>query len=636
MMPLTNTVLAAQETQKGMENDIRKGFFTPFLGAGASSLRSGAIDPESYPWRDVAKTLTAIASWLRKSESLDFMRSFAAQRLRISREDSEKVVPALAFPDRPDLWPPMDPKLREGILVRFQVEIVRAAARLTKYFGIRFADESPSIHRLEDCSVEFRLESEAAQEPLASLLVAADIALEMRAGKVESRFLEKIPNAQRGLERQNIYEGLLTLIVGLMGTHRCDYKDQLAKHGIGSGLWRPPDGVDGGNVDDYGRLRLDAIQWMSELLWYTVRYWVPWYPTTAELAFELSLAVRGAPPRRAELAQAAQAFENESEPSDLSKIIGDLVTYCEKVQEKRDGLCRETAAFYYGIAAVLQHQFEKYKKALLREEADVLIDKYLKPQAGDAAGANGDDVESPVPVPLVFTTNFDSALESIFEAQNLPFHIVFPVLRRDKKGDDTAAATTAAPIWLIKTCRPQKNRVESVPVEWKHPNADVMPIENLEGPMIVKLHGSPGMVRTSDAVQHWVVLSEVTYLQALSNNLWVPDWLVKQLRWNSDARESSAAQRALWFLGYSISDWNVRLRLYEHCKDRGGSRRTVDRAADLYRTAILRHLKVAHCVGDLNALPYMIFRAFDDDKIAKSNAVIDLLENLKQHLVGVR
>jgi SIR2-like domain len=635
-MQLTKMALIGARTQ--IESDIRKGFFTPFLGAGASSLRSGQIDPDSYPWRDVARTLTAIAARLTSAGSLDFVRSFAAQRLRISEEVSKAIVPAAPLLDRPDLWPAIDPKIGDSILVMFQVEIVRAAARLTKYFGMRFADESPSIHRLEDCSVAFDLRSVDAVNPLVRLLAATDIALEMRegaAGEVESPFLAKVPDAQRGLDRQGIHEGLLALIVGLMGTQRPTYEEQLAKHDV-EDFGRIPDEVDGGTMDDFGRLRLDAIQWMSELLWYTLRYWVPWYPTTAELAFELSLAVRGAPPRRAELAQAAQAFENDFKASDLSTRVGDLVTYCEKVQERHDGPSRETAAFYYGIAAVLQHQFDMYKKELSRERR-ALKDKYISQKPGEDPVTTGGNGRAQVPVPLAFTTNFDSALEKIFDESNLSFHIVFPVVKSSKKEEDEE--TAGAPIWMIKTCHPRSERKKPEEEEWEFPDAGVMPLASLEGPIIVKLHGSPGMQRDGDVEQHWVVLSEVGYLQALTNDSWAPKWLVNQLRWNSDAKQTAGSnevvQRALWFLGYSISDWNVRLRLYEHCKRPGGSRNTVDRAADVYRTAILRHLEVAHCVGDLNKLPGMIFRAFDDDDMERSPEVKYLLEKLK-HLKRAR
>src|SRR4051794_24154205 len=74
-----------------LARDIRNGIFTPFLGAGASSLRSGEIDFDSYPWRDVALTLTAISRPLH-ARSRHFLRSFIKHRLNITSRASESAV----------------------------------------------------------------------------------------------------------------------------------------------------------------------------------------------------------------------------------------------------------------------------------------------------------------------------------------------------------------------------------------------------------------------------------------------------------------------------------------------------------------------------------------------------------------
>jgi len=636
-----------------IESDIRNGLFTPFLGAGASSLRSGKIDLDCYPWNDVAKTLTAVASLLETERSLEFLRSFAEQRLRLPDGLIRRLVP---LKDRPRAWPKVDPSLSESPLTKLQVELIRATVRLTRYFGIRFGQESPSIHRLEDCSVEFRLKPQKideshlkseedahllARDALERLFAAADIALEFQKttdDRHESPFLADVRGARRGLDRQRLYHKLLTLIVSLIGTNRATYEERLAKHRVGKELW-VPDEVDEGKSDAYGRLRLDAVQWLSELIWYTVRYWVPCYPTTAELAFELSLAVKDAPPRRAELAQAAQALENAN-PESLPKIVANLVTYCEKVQEKRGGAGRETIAFYYAIAALLQFQFDIY---LEEQKTRGTLKGRFGSERADGAGTTAPSVSSfqRFPVPIVFTTNFDSALEKMFTDNGLGYHIVFPVLKGEiTEGEDE---TANAPTWMIRTCHPEGEDPEVEENDWHSipKDSNGKPLMTFRGPIIVKLHGSPSLPRRGDSVfQHWLVLSEFGYLQALGSESRAPSWLERQLSSKRNVREVPGSKeemrRSLWFLGYSISDWNVRLRLYEDCREhlktRGGRRSTVDRYADVYRAAILGRLDVEQCVGDLNDLPGIVLRALEDHSIRKSPAVKNLVEKLKENL----
>src|SRR5689334_6102849 len=79
-----------------IEIDIREGQFTPFLGAGASSLRSTEVHIDLYPWCDVAKTISAIAAGLQTERSLQFLRSFAQQRLRIPDDKIDRIVPKSA------------------------------------------------------------------------------------------------------------------------------------------------------------------------------------------------------------------------------------------------------------------------------------------------------------------------------------------------------------------------------------------------------------------------------------------------------------------------------------------------------------------------------------------------------------
>ena len=152
------------------------------------------------------------------------------------------------------------------------------------------------------------------------------------------------------------------------------------------------------------------------------------------------------------------------------------------------------------------------------------------------------------------------------------------------------------------------------------------------GPIIVKLHGSPSLELES-RLRHWIVLSEFSYLQALGTSARAPYWLEQQLSLKNISAEwdsRGGMGRSLWFLGSSISDWNVRLRLYEDLR-RGGRRSSVNQGIDVYRSAILDGLGVEQHIGDLNYLPGMILEILANDLL--SDSVTQLVARLKDHLV---
>jgi hypothetical protein len=518
--------------------------------------------------------------------------------------------------------------LEGNCLLTLQVQLVRATSRLTDYFGQRFAQETPAIHRLPDCSVPFEVGNPGAKEALTELFGAASEARKLQAVNFKRRnspFLREYPGIERGIEAQRLHHKLLTLIVILLGRRREAYNAKLKLHVEGRGV-PVREEIWNGTAPDSGHLRLDAVQWMSELLWYTIRYWIPCYPTTAEMAFELSLLVDDAPPRRAELAQAAQAMENFDRES-LAAEVRSLIAYCDQCQSDKQGGSKGTRAFYYGVATALQHQFDLFKAK--REVADPNM-KYRNVsnedhpvEEGHAAEGRTQEATGLTP-PIVFTTNFDNALEQVFAENGLGFHVVYPML-----GDEKDRPNGTKLIWWLKTSYPKSSFSKATDVHWDSivNNYEQPDLEQIVGPMIVKLHGAPCMEKPVPTSQWWMVLSEVGYLQALGGQASIPSWLNQQLGNKKESR------RALWFLGYSISDWNVRLRLFEHIKVGNiGARSTVDREKDPYRTALLKNIKVQHWVEDLTRIPDMIFHMFTTQKFRKSDEVVSLTQKLSDLL----
>jgi hypothetical protein len=136
----------------------------------------------------------------------------------------------------------------------------------------------------------------------------------------------------------------------------------------------------------------------------------------------------------------------------------------------------------------------------------------------------------------------------------------------------------------------------------------------VRGPIIVKVHGSPLEVFPADnkvserkdgeaveyrRMQHSLVLSESRYLLSLIGESSYPSWVVQELR---------RPNRHLWFFGYSLTDWNARLHLFEgfrYLGDEQGrtkqSRTVLGSSFDILRGAILSSLNMEHFHGDLVA-----------------------------------
>ena len=114
------------------------------------------------------------------------------------------------------------------------------------------------------------------------------------------------------------------------------------------------------------------------------------------------------------------------------------------------------------------------------------------------------------------------------------------------------------------------------------------------------------------------MLSELGYLEALDpEQRTLPTGIEEQLVGSTKGFPKEGEKgRNLWFLGYSVSDWNVRLRLYEHLRHSNRSqleivRQAVDRDCHSIRMALLGTLDVTVFVGDLNILPSIILAALD-------------------------
>jgi len=275
------------------------------------------------------------------------------------------------------------------------------------------------------------------------------------------------------------------------------------------------------------------------------------YPTTAELAFQLSLHTVGdtgtsnqTPPM---LAQAAQAL---GYPHVLSRLTEWFRKYGENGGKSE---------FYNTVAGWLDSSFRRFNS-------------YKRARGGAAW-----------PFPLTFTTNYDREIELALENAKCPYHVVFPVdfiyCKRSRSPVFESYEPPRTPLWLMKTCTKdgitwhyagqtivasQTNRDDADPYK---------PDFDLVGPLVIKLHGSPvedlpdqgepidslptdlqewsNTHKYFSQYKHRIILTESDYLTDLRRRD-LPRWLLDRMQ---------TEKRDLFFLGQSISDWNIRLRL---------------------------------------------------------------------------
>jgi hypothetical protein len=581
--------------QKYLDSEILKGRFTPFLGAGASSLRPAKTDVGVEPWSSIWSAVLAVRDGLEQPTQLRYLQSFAQQRLRIGEKAMRELI---ATPDQMLRKEEMSKEemvvSKDDPLLDFQRALVRLAAQMGKVFGEAFAGSFEAVGQIKDLAVRINLDplEGPAKDLILGLLLAVDLALKLPEEAFPPHAIVRGEAKPPRLQHASIYERMLTLAGSLVNLKLWNSSELLGwqeRHSakiqaLGENL-EPP-------KSNEVTITIEMLEWLPELLWYTLRFWTPLLPTTAEMAFELALRADLAPPRKADLAQAAEALGMSS--ADLAGEIKPWFTYCHARREPLTG-------FHVAIAAVLQRNYDLYARHQAKRQTE------KRPAAKPMAS---------YPPSIAFTTNFDQCIEDVFRKKEITHHVIFPVRPR---GNHAAKIQ-----WKISTRTGRRDDGEQEQPEYA---------ENEEfearGPIVVKLHGSP-LDRAGKDADHWLVLSELGYLEAVAEKT-LPQWLERQLSAQA-VTGTQEPNRSLWFLGYSITDWNVRLRLYEHLRYSHGinpPKKAIDRTLDSFRMAILGSLGVGVYLGDLHFLPVMILRAL---KRVPSNERSDELERLMSWL----
>jgi hypothetical protein len=612
---------------------LHSGVFIPFLGAGASIQKMMASGEPHPGWMDIGGQLQRLMDRLEPpSPESQYLTSLASSHgVNIGKEavpHDQSRVP----------WVTDD-------LISFQIALTRLGTRLVDLTGTCIAKDHECLTPVASYSISL---SSLGKDDWVKLEGVVGEALERLVAlaareetDVQKYATPKGPKEIRPplLDARRILSKLMGLAILLLGSERYghlplkgvpvsdrqrmrSYPAILAEQLLGSK-------VDQSRLDSRSpSIRLDEIEWIANLIWYTFRYRIPAYPSTEELAFQLSLLSETSRPPTGELSQAAGLVDYE-------ELVGGL----RDLFEFYDSGYPEPPFLHRKLAEAMLYTFGVFKRR-------------LRSTAPSRSAAEEADEDRRINPPLVFTTNFDRALEKAFEQLGICYHVVYPVMEigqasaPPKPGGPAGSSSTLQAVgpgvdvdtlhvrWLLRTVVPRGADFGDIQEPYLPHNllllrpedATLPSPQRLLGPVVVKLHGSPldpvdlAVVEIDPNIPDqeqpiavkfgrshlspFLILSEKVYLEDLltreKNKR--PQWIDQHLRVPADEEDVGA----LWFLGYSLSDWNIRVQLYGHARQATPShgrewakKYAVDNSVNSFRSGVLSDLKVSFCPIDL-------------------------------------
>ncbi len=538
---------------------LRDFSFTPIIGQECSVI--GRQD--TMAWQQVAARMNHLAldERLIETEESAYIFSLAAQKeVRLDDDD-----PSFRAPPR-------------DALHDFRVELVRLGHKANALFGQGMyksgqAIASTSTYRIKPNSAELTRELDEFAEVLILTCVAAHklihepvVPSAFDKSAVYARLVELTAQLTQGWlspwRRRRLRHNLaisdhLRLVYREVGIH--DDASEDLQHG-----GHPPD----------SELYFYHLEWIADLLWYTLRFSESTYPTDEELAFQIALGI-GEHYRRPELVSAAERRGRRQ----AERIREWFKLYRAAKSDGSPGGNEEFRAFFDWMARYLNSQYHHYCNT---------------PEALKPAEA------------VAFSTSLDLELEDALARIPIPmFHVAIPIQAKRASVEPESHLR-----WLLGTVQ-SGMLVEEPDWKWLPENVANLGPEML-GPLVIKLHGSPlhdlpDVTKPELGVEdveymefeHALTLSESEYLQNIV--------LLSDLPRFCDAVLSDP-RRAFFFLGHSLSDWNTKLRIF-HSVYRGRRSRKVSRRLiavsacfDPYRSVLLDSLGVDRWEGSLEEL----------------------------------
>jgi TIR domain/SIR2-like domain len=320
------------------------------------------------------------------------------------------------------------------------------------------------------------------------------------------------------------------------------------------------------------RISLSDVEWLGDLLWHTMRFDAPMYPSPDELAFQLSVCLgTRILPRKERMGTIVEIADWQTRP----ELIRNFLRVYEAGASTRS---EEETRFY-----------------------DVLAGAFFVPQTGRGSSrgtptGSGFQAATSQKIRVAISTNFDRELERAFDRLKQPYHLVLPVYVGDSDDGDAGAAEWAEG-WLFLTVTwEESERITNEPPRLLEMDRAELAEMRIQGPVIVKLHGSP-LERLPHRYMHRLSISDCDFIEAMiSRDRFWPPGLRKLL---------DSKNRVLCFVGYPLSDTRSRLRLSDHLDGEQINRTLylIDYPKDPLRHTLLEYIDVRLVLNELEELP---------------------------------
>ncbi len=555
---------------------LKKGAFTPFIGAGASGLRENA-QPDEYHCMGLMRSYRNSTTYFRYGKLLSSgLAPSQIEYLKILiNVDADKSMSLF------ELCKGMADKLYEGQLLKFQKMLLSVIINLTNTAGKRFADGS-LISISEDNNYITMMPDEQKElvEPFVKLIKIT----EELSSVDETVCCENCKEGSKQKEclfvlRDHFRPKYITYRLKLLANFllTAGQRKEIQSFKIKSDLIKS---ILEDRQKHNGCFFLSELEWLKQLLWHSIRFDDPQLPSTRELMFQMTIETIDGLPMIGELPQVAERTDvtggqgsGYSEECSI-KVIQRCFDYCNKKTKLN------SPKFYQIMAALLNEQY----KAVRDNKYPEIV-----------SGMHSLTVNGRKPI-IAFTTNYDNNLENALCNLGCNYHVVYPVRRLQNVQENLKKEETDIS-WHVATFHIDNNDAVSQGDPEIIDQEDLIGAfidRDLIGPIIVKLHGAPFMPLRDNLFKHFVLLSESNYLTSLvSNNaLDVPQIFLKKARFYNQNIE---CKHHLWFFGYSISDWNIRIALYKQLRDRKRNeehRRAITHGSNYYKIALFSKLDI--------------------------------------------
>lgn len=318
-------------------------------------------------------------------------------------------------------------------------------------------------------------------------------------------------------------------------------------------------------------LRGEDVEWLANLVWHSLRFDLPIYPSSEDLAFQLALLDRRRPEDSAHIARPKLSLATQD--ADHPERVAEALSWVVEATMAPEGLSATGHRLFAAIAEVLRGHALTWRAGLHSDSRG----------PSGMNGANGDEPldDAHEFVPVAVSTSFDQHMERALLALpgRMRVSIFAPVLviqgTRSRHAEfrwvyaitETAGSDAAA-----------QEALESLVWKWVPSGRADWPVDN--GISVVKINGAP-LYRELDGLplsehqilkkpeqrkegrpyapesilRHALVLSEFELLRNLRIEAAPDESFLGVLQNRGDH-----ARRVL-FLGHPIHDWLTRIRL---------------------------------------------------------------------------